>query len=74
MDHSHLDRYSDRSLTVVGLVMFGVAVAVLAATNSARATVFAIALGSVGVGVFGGTLLRRSLDRGDRDAGLSSGR
>jgi hypothetical protein len=66
------DRWSDRGLAIVGLVLVGVAVTVLAATNSARATWFAVTLGSLGAGAYGGPLLRRHLDRVDREAGLSS--
>ena len=66
------DRWSDRSLAFVGLVLVGVAVAVLAATNSARGTWFAVTLGSLGAGTCGGALLRRRVDRVDREAGLSS--
>jgi len=72
MTHTSLDRFSDRSLTLVGLVLFGLAVAVLAATNSARATWFAVTLGSLGAGACGGAGLRRHVDRVDREAGLSS--
>lgn len=72
MSHSNLDRFSDRSLAIVGLALLAVVVAVLALTNSTRATWFAVTLGGLGAGVCGGTLLRRRVDRVDRDAGLSS--
>ncbi len=72
MNHRDVDRISTRSLAIVGLTLFGLAVTVLAATNSPRATWLGIVLGSVGAGVCGGTLLRRHLDRVDRDAGLTT--
>jgi hypothetical protein len=72
VNHSSLDRFSDRSLAIVGLLLFGVAVTLLAATASTRATSLAIAIGGIGAGVCGGTLVRRHIDRVDGDAGLSS--
>jgi len=72
VDHHAVDRLSDRGLAIVGLVLLGLAVAVLAATDSARATGFALTLGGAGAGVCGGTRMRRQADRVDRNAGLSS--
>ncbi len=72
MNHTDVDRISTRRPAIVGLTLFGLVVTVLAATNSRRATRLAIVLGSMGAGVCGGTLLRRHLDRVDRDAGMTT--
>lgn len=69
VNHRDVDRIATRSLAIVGLTLFGLAVTVLAATSSPRSTWLAIVLGGVGAGVCGGTLLRRHLDR---DAGLTT--